>query len=139
MHLDRGGLYRLLTGAFLLGYSWLFYNLAFNASSEDGFTGVCLIKNISDIPCPSCGSTRAIIALLSGHFSESLLINPLGLILSAMMILGPLWIFYDYSARKQTFYDAYKRMEEWMKKPQLYMPCIMLVLLNWYWNISKGL
>jgi hypothetical protein len=139
MSLNRGGLYKLLAGGIFLGYIWLFYSLAFNGAIGDAPVEVCLVRNICQIPCPSCGSTRAIMALLNGHFSESLLINPLGIIVSAIMLLGPVWILYDYAAKKQTLYDAYKRMEAWMQKPQLAMPFILLILLNWFWNISKGL
>jgi hypothetical protein len=78
-------------------------------------------------------------ALLKGHFSESLLINPLGLIVAAIMVLGPAWILYDHSVNRQTFYNAYKRLEVWLRRPLLAMPLILLVLLNWFWNISKGL
>jgi cbb3-type cytochrome oxidase subunit 3 len=139
MILNGDRLNRLLLGACFLGYIWLFYNLAFKGSNEDASLEVCLIRNICHIPCPSCGSTRAIIALLKGNFSESVLINPLGLIVAAIMLLAPFWILYDHSAKRQSLYNAYKRLEVSMQSPLFAVPLILLIVLNWVWNISKGL
>lgn len=38
---------------------------------------VCLIRGLIGIPCPSCGITRAIIAVLNGNFIEAFKLHPL--------------------------------------------------------------
>ncbi|QDU59401.1 hypothetical protein Pan216_02290 [Planctomycetes bacterium Pan216] len=40
-------------------------------------TPSCLFKESTGLPCPTCGSTRAVEALLSGKFGASLRLNPM--------------------------------------------------------------
>ncbi len=37
----------------------------------------CVFHSLTGLPCPTCGATRAAIQFLHGHFSASLLYNPL--------------------------------------------------------------
>ena len=38
---------------------------------------LCWLQALFGVPCPGCGSTRAAIALLHGHFSEAFAFHPL--------------------------------------------------------------
>jgi len=42
-----------------------------------GIGNQCLFKRFTGVPCPTCGSTRAIFALLHGHPVQAWLFNPL--------------------------------------------------------------
>jgi hypothetical protein len=42
---------------------------------------ICPIRALTGWRCPGCGSTRALAALLSGHFSDAVHYNPLAVIL----------------------------------------------------------
>lgn len=101
--------------------------------------GVCLIKQATGIPCPSCGTTRAIDALLHGHFAESVLLNPFGLLVFGAMVLFPLWVLVDLVSGKQSFFLFYKGFEKILQRRFIAIPLVILVLLNWIWNIFKGL
>ena len=70
---------------------------------------------------------------------SSILLNPLGLIVSGIMMVCPLWIAFDYFAKKQTFYDFYLKSEAVLRTKKVAIPLIILVLLNWIWNIYKQL
>jgi hypothetical protein len=37
----------------------------------------CAFKSITGLPCPTCGATRAFLALVQGGWRESLALNPL--------------------------------------------------------------
>jgi len=50
----------------------------------------CLVKRLTGIPCPSCGSTRAVMSLMRFHFLESILFNPLPVLLLSFMFV--LWL-----------------------------------------------
>lgn len=91
------------------------------------------------MPCPSCGSTRSIVSLIEGNFVEALKINPLGLIVAAIMLFTPLWIVVDLIRKKNSLFDFYKKSEGYLKKPRYAFPLVFLVLINWVWNIVKGL
>ena len=133
--MKRNKLYKLLFIACIAGYAWLFLNSnQFKIKSFD----VCFIKHTTNIPCPSCGSTRSVMLLSHGEFKEALLINPLGYVLAFILIAFPLWIIIDILNRKKTLFDCYKFFESKLKMPQYAIPLAMLLCFNWIWNIIKG-
>ncbi|WP_196001056.1 DUF2752 domain-containing protein [Clostridium sp. 1001271B_151109_B4] len=48
---------------------------------------ICLIRGLTGIPCPSCGITRAMIAVLNGNFIEAFKLHPLFWMPFAIVIL----------------------------------------------------
>jgi len=138
MSLNRNKLYIFLLLACSIGYVWLFYSTTKLQLSQSSFE-VCIIKHLTNIPCPSCGSTRSVQSLMSGNFFQSLYINPMGLIISCIMIVTPIWILMDVTTRGNTLLRFYERTEYFLKKPMVAIPLILIVLLNWIWNIIKGL
>lgn len=100
---------------------------------------VCIIKNITNIPCPSCGSTRSVVSFIDGNFIDSLYYNPIGLIIIIIMITSPIWIIYDLIYSKDTLYQCYRKIEVALNTKIIAIPAIVLILANWIWNIYKGL
>jgi hypothetical protein len=49
----------------------------YNSDFTKGPT-VCPFKLLTGFPCPGCGTTRAVAALLDGRLSDSIGFNPLG-------------------------------------------------------------
>jgi len=131
-------LYVLVSTACAAGYIWLFvnYHRSISESFEPGF---CMFKRITGIPCPSCGSTRSVLSILKGDFVGALLWNPFGLIIISVLILAPLWILYDIVLRKDSLLQVYNYSEIFLRKKWIAIPLIFLVILNWIWNIYKGL
>ena len=134
--MTRNKLYSLILIACLAGFIYLFCTIH-NLKSET--FRVCIIKNVTGYPCPSCGTTRAVSFLLEGKIIESVLINPFGIIVAIMMTLFPLWILKDIILKKDSFFRWYKKTEATIRKPWLAVILIILVLLNWIWNIYKHL
>jgi hypothetical protein len=137
--LTRNKLYLLILVACAAGYIWIAITFYFQADAKNETFGVCLFKHTTNIPCPSCGSTRSVISLLQGNWMGSLLINPLGFPIALLLLVAPLWILADYIRKSNSFFDFYIRTEIYLKKPWVAIPLVALVLLNWIWNISKGL
>lgn len=138
MTLNRNRLYSILLIACLVGYVWIYFNIAENWA-ENSSVEVCLIKHTTNIPCPSCGSTRSVISLAKGDFINALQTNPLGYLIAAIMLITPLWIAFDFARQRKTLFNFYRRVEVHLKKPGLAIPLILLLVINWIWNISKGL
>ena len=139
MSLTRNKLYLIFSIALVSGYAWLFYELARGGSGTGNTPGLCIFKHVTDLPCPSCGSTRSVVSILHGNFREALSINPLGIPVALIMLLAPLWMLYDLITRKNSLFSIYCRMETFLKKPAIAVPLICLVIINWIWNIFKGL
>ena len=138
MSFSRNKLYALLAVACLAGYIWLYAGLISAKPAMHSFE-VCLIKHTTNIPCPSCGSTRSVIALMHGHFQDALYINPLGYIIAIIMLLTPFWIIADLARKSKTLFNFYRTIEYYLTKPKYAVPLALLIIINWIWNIKKGL
>lgn len=136
--MNSNKLYLLVSTACFAGYVWLYLNLSEKFLKHDTLQ-VCLVKNVTTIPCPSCGTTRSMISMFQGDFIQAMLINPFGLLLAIIMILTPIWIAFDVIAKKNTLFSLYGKLETHLKKPIVAIPLIILVIFNWIWNIIKGL
>jgi hypothetical protein len=135
---SRNKLYSFMIVACIAGYIWLYLGLS-NEHAVDNPIEVCLIKHFTNIPCPSCGSTRSILSITRGNFNEALSINPMGFLIAIIMFLSPLWIVADITAKRDRLFNFYQKIESCFKRPQFAIPLILLVIINWIWNITKGL
>jgi len=135
--MTRNKLYVLLSTACLIGFVWLF--ITYTRSVTDGDTlGICLFKQLTGIPCPSCGSTRSVLSLLRGDVTGALIWNPFGFILISILLISPGWVLYDVITQKQSLLNFYKKSEQFLRRKWVLFMAIGLVLLNWIWNIYKG-
>lgn len=100
---------------------------------------LCLAKALTTIPCPSCGSTRAVTELLAGNFIAALKWNPLGVITFLLMVVVTPWAIFDLSTKKERLFWTYKQVETIIRRRKIAIPLIALVIINWIWNIYKGL
>ena len=137
MNVSRNKLYALLFTACIAGYIWLFIGMSQEHAKSK--TAVCFIKKITNIPCPSCGSTRSILSLIRGDFMEAFYINPMGYLIAFILFLSPIWIIADIITKRNSLFNFYQRVETDIKRPQLAIPLVILVIINWIWNITKGL
>lgn len=136
--MTRIKLYRFILIACGIGYIWIIYNLLSQTSDLENYS-VCIIKNITGVPCPSCGSTRGVLEILNGRLYQALLLNPLSFIVLFGVLLIPLWISFDFIIKSSSFYLFFKKTEEILRKPKLVLFLIFLMILNWVWNIYKNL
>src|SRR6478609_4405557 len=134
--MSKKKIYSIILIACLSGFIYLFFNSFY---SKHIHFSMCIFKNVTGIPCPSCGTTRAIQLILHGNIIESLYMNPFGIIVISLMIIAPFWILYDVISNKDTFLLSYKKAEEIIRTKWITIVLISLVLLNWIWNIYKRL
>ncbi len=134
--MSKNKLYFIILLACLTGFIYLFYSIHYSENINLKF---CFFKNLTRYPCPSCGTTRAVQLLLTGDVVASLLMNPFGLLVAALMSVLPLCIVYDLVTKKETFFRNYKRVEQIISTRWIAILLIILVILNWIWNFKKGL
>lgn len=71
---------------------------------------------------------------------ESLLMNPFGVVAAVALVILPLWLLTDLLTQKTTLARTFLWTEEKIKtRKAIYIPLVALALLNWGWNILKGL
>jgi len=124
--------------ACIAGYIWLYYSIKINLT-ETNSVEVCLIKHLTSIPCPSCGSTRSVISLTKGNLNEAFNLNPFGLVIALIMLIAPVWIITDLILSNNSLFVFYQKIENTLKKTKYAIPLILLVIINWIWNITKDL
>lgn len=124
--------YRLLLLAIVSGYFFVGVSAYLQTKTS---ASVCLFKNLTGYPCPGCGSTRGTILLFKGHFMESILLNPVALIINVLAIIAIVMIVRDLWLNKTDFNTLITRKIH----PVILAIIVILTLLNWMWNISKGL
>ena len=137
MPIGNNKLYLVLGTACLAGYVWLYLNVSMPRAVGDPRAEVCLMKHLTDVPCPSCGSTTSPMAMLNGNVSEALYWNPLGIVLLLGLLAIPLWIGHDWWTGKRTLPVFYKKTEALLQKKTVAVPLVLLILINWVWNILK--
>jgi hypothetical protein len=74
-------------GVCLLGPFWL---------AAAPFVPPCAMRVLTGLPCPGCGTTRAVTSLLHGRVLAALALNPLaaaaGLVFTIGGLVAPLWV-----------------------------------------------
>lgn len=135
--MSRRTLYILLAALSLSGYLWIGWN-EFSPSAR--IPEVCIFKAVTHLPCPSCGTTRSVQLLLQGNVTGSVSENPLGIVIAFALLIIPLWLLVDCATRRETLYRWYMRGEVILKqKLWISIPLIAVVVINWAWNIVKGI
>ncbi len=138
MSLKRNQFYLFLSLACLVGYIWLILNGRLKPEEIASSYDVCLIRHFLHIPCPSCGSTRSVLALIHGDIAGGLYLNPLGFLMLSCLVTFPFWIFFDMVRKKDTLYSFFRLFEDTIRRKWVAIPMIVLILVNWIWNIMKG-
>lgn len=136
--MTRNKLYAILLAACAAGYSWLIFTW-FRQVSHLSEPGICLFKQVTTIPCPSCGSTRSVLSLLKGDLAGAFYWNPFGVLLISVLLIAPFWILYDLASQKESLLTAYVKAERFLRLKWVAIPAILIVITNWIWNINKGL
>ena len=132
--MQKSKLYLIVSIACFFGFIWIvFFRSAFNTVDVE----VCIFKKTTTLPCPACGSSRAVSHLLNGNFWTAFLSNPFGYLILSIMIVAPLLMIYDLIAKKSSLYWIYIKTEAALSKKTIAIPLIILVLINWIWNIFK--
>ena len=134
MSLTRGRLYPLLLLLTACGYIWLF--VCDDSSRVFGWNG-CLVRYLFHIPCPSCGTTRAVRAVFHGEWLGALYYNPIGIIMAALMVVIPVWIVIDLLTNSVSLLNAYRITENKLRSWPYAFAGILAILINWIWNLMK--
>lgn len=116
----------VVTGCLLSNVNWF-----------EGKT-LCLIKNITGYPCPSCGVGRGILNLTKFDIRGAIMQNPLSLIVAVGGLIIPIWEIRDVLRKDASLFRYNVRTGIWLKKnPVVIIIFAALILINWIWNLHK--
>jgi hypothetical protein len=134
--MSRKKLYILILGLALAGYSWVILN-HYLFKTDKPTLNVCLFRQVTGIPCPSCGTTHAVLSITQGNFRKALYENILGFPAAFMLLIFPAWILIDLIRRRDSFYRFYYLAESFFRRNWVAWPALLLLLINWGWHILK--
>jgi hypothetical protein len=141
--MTRNRLYILVLALSFAGYGWLAWNLAVDGGGGargNALPTPCLIRQATGVPCPSCGTTRAMEALAAGDVGRSASTNPFGLLLALALVAFPAWIVHDLARSRDGFHRFYLAVERTFRERRgVAFAGVAVVLANWGWNIVKGM
>ncbi|MBS4042504.1 MAG: DUF2752 domain-containing protein [Chitinophagaceae bacterium] len=137
MNSIKKNIHILLLLSCMAGYVWLLINY-FLWEQTSSHT-VCLFKNITHLPCPSCGITRAIFLLLQGKVIASLSMNPLGIVVLLFLMIVPILLVLDWCMKKGTIQFFANKFNILFSNKKFVIPFFTLIFINWVWNIFKHL
>lgn len=127
--------YVLLTGIALLGYIYIFVVLNGEGNVQ---LQLCMFHNVTGIPCPSCGTTRAMIQLLHGHFAEAFRLNALCYLQAFFLLILPVLLAVDLIGNKRTLFRTYEWAIRLLNRPWIALILGALLLINWIYLINAG-
>ncbi|TRZ74960.1 MAG: DUF2752 domain-containing protein [Bacteroidetes bacterium] len=135
--MPKKNLYLLILGFALAGYSWVILN-HYLLKTNKPTLNVCLFRQATGIPCPSCGTTHAILSITKGNFRQALDENILGFPAALMLVIFPVWVLIDLIRKKESFYYFYFWAESFLRKKWVAYSALVFLLANWGWNIFKN-
>lgn len=136
--LNRNRLYTLLLLLCAASSGWVVY--LFFSSYRQISAVFCPAQWLYNIPCPSCGTTRAVILIMEGNLKGALLSNPLGFAAFFMLIILPVWIFTDLFQKSDSLYRTFQQSERILVNHKWIAALLVIfIIANWIWNITKGL
>lgn len=96
--------------------------------------GVCGLRQALDIPCLSCGATRATMALLGGNILAAVSLQPMIITLYVVISVWGLASLGTFARNRQLVMDL-NRVEDIVFKVSL----VVLPLLNWAYLIWQDI
>ena len=97
------------------------------------FLPACVFKGFVGIPCPTCGSTHAVMYLSRGNVAGAVAANPL---LSAGAMIALLSFFYSLTVRVFTLPRLTFSLSD-REKDGVRAGAVFLALANWIYLISS--
>jgi hypothetical protein len=134
--MSRKKLYLFILCFAFAGYSWIILN-HYLLNANKPAVNVCLFRNVTGIPCPSCGTTHAVISIATGDFRKAFYENILGFPAAAMLLVFPLWILTDLLFKKESFYRFYRKTEIFLRKKWIAYAALGLLMVIWVWNVYR--
>ncbi|MGL5636832.1 MAG: DUF2752 domain-containing protein [Bacteroidales bacterium] len=127
--------YLLLAGLTVLGYIYIF--LASEYVSSEIFPR-CIFQNVTGFPCPSCGSTRAMLELVHGHYLRAFTMNCLCYVQALFLLFSPLLLIFDLIFNTRWVYRIYIWIISQINRRCVAITLISLIAVNWVYLIVEN-
>jgi len=93
----------------------------------------CPLRDMTGVPCPTCGGTHAAVALANGRFADAFAANPLvavGLVVFGVWLLNGLLMTMSPGLRRDLVFSP-------REKRTARLLAVLLILAAWVWEIFR--
>lgn len=118
----------ILSAIYILGVIW---TITYRAYGWD--ITVCPIKLMFNIPCPACGTTRAIKLAFDGRIIDGILMNPNIIITASIAIGAPIILV----AKLLFDRDYMKNIDHCLCRKPIGISLTIIELSIWIYNIAR--
>jgi len=93
----------------------------------------CPMRDITGVPCPTCGGTHSAVSLAAGRWTDALLANPVTLLAMGLLVI---WAVYGLGAtviprwRRSLYLSA-------GEKKAARIGAAVLFVMAWLWQIAR--
>ena len=96
----------------------------------EGAPALCHFRRLTGVECPTCGSTRAVRAMMRGDLLGALTANPL---MTTFVVGIVLWFVVRIVAQRRVVVEASRAWHRWTV-----VLLLGALLVNWGWVIWRG-
>jgi hypothetical protein len=129
-------LYLVILCFALAGFSWVILN-HFLFKTNLPRWNVCWFRQVTGIPCPSCGTTHSVLSIMKGDFRQALDENILGFPAAMMLLIVPIWILMDIIFKKESFFIFFYWAESILQRKWIAWSALVLLMAYWGLNIFR--
>ncbi len=90
---------------------------------------LCLFRNATGLPCPTCGSTRAALAVADGRLLDAVVLNPL---MTVAALVGVVWLALRVGFRGRIYFPSLEN-----RSVPFWGAMAVLLGANWVWVIAR--
>ncbi len=107
----------------------------------EGRMGVtaCPSKLLWHIPCPGCGTTRALLLILKGDILEGISLNPNSIIAVVYLAVFPFLLLIDAIFQVHSVYDLYLFVNKVLSIKWVFVFILLFEFAVWIHNVWSGL
>ena len=113
---------------YILGIIWIIAGRAYGWKIT-----VCPIKLLSSLPCPGCGTTRAIEMVLDGDMIGGIMMNPNIILVAAIAMGAPFILAANFLYGK----DYMRIADRWLNRRPVFISLIFFEMTIWMYNIVR--
>lgn len=113
---------------YILGIIWIIAGRAYGWKIT-----VCPIKLLSGLPCPDCGTTRAIEMVLDGDMIGGIMMNPNIILVAAIAMGAPFILAANFLYGK----DYMRIADRWLNRRPVFISLIFFEMTIWMYNIVR--
>ena len=113
---------------YILGIIWIIAGRAYGWKIT-----VCPIKLLSGLPCPGCGTTRAIEMVLDGDMIGGIMMNPNIILVAAIAMGAPFILAANFLYGK----DYMRIADRWLNRRPVFISLIVFEMTIWMYNIVR--